>query len=578
MKGWIERFSTISLESASGLPQDAPPSRVAPPLNAKIDHPDSATICADGPPRDAPTVAPEIRLIQNSGLFDAEFYLHNNPDVRAAGVDPLVHYLTWGWMEGRNPHPLFDTAFYKSRHPGGSSLTMNPLSHYLLAGAREHWNPSPVFDGKYYFSTSPDLAELGANPLAHFLKTGWKEKRNPHPLFDVSYYLEKNRDAIAHDENPLLHYLRQGWREGRHPHPLFDGNYYLSTNPDVAAADINPLIHFLMFGADEGHDPHPHFDCGYYASQSSESDSRTNPLVHYVTEGFRLGRDPNSAFSTASYVGRHPEVIANNVNPLRHYLETRGSFDFRGVLRREIQLSRRPSLSHDYHSIPLVSVVIVCAGPSDSLEDAVLSALLACSFPMEIVLAHSPSVAWTATLKELAAKYALKTFTFSFDHFFEAVRMGLRQARGRLIQIMRPDNLLCPDQLDLHVSAFQSGAAEDVILSKLEFSARYGVTYRPVSLDIREAISRAASAGLRGSEAHIPFHRALFRRESLESALDQTRAKSGKESLADRGSESLFALERAAIPGAVDFIPGGASRVPPGAESTQYASAKLTEC
>ncbi|MFM0017752.1 glycosyltransferase family protein [Paraburkholderia azotifigens] len=36
-------------------------------------------------------------------LFDADFYLSRYPDIAAAGVDPLVHYLEHGWQEGRYP-------------------------------------------------------------------------------------------------------------------------------------------------------------------------------------------------------------------------------------------------------------------------------------------------------------------------------------------------------------------------------------------------------------------------------------------------------------------------------------------
>jgi hypothetical protein len=34
--------------------------------------------------------------IAGSGLFDDDWYLEQNPDVRAAGVDPLAHYLEYG--------------------------------------------------------------------------------------------------------------------------------------------------------------------------------------------------------------------------------------------------------------------------------------------------------------------------------------------------------------------------------------------------------------------------------------------------------------------------------------------------
>jgi hypothetical protein len=44
----------------------------------------------------------EGRMIKRSGLFDGEAYLERNPDVRAAGIDPLVHYLRHGIDEGRS--------------------------------------------------------------------------------------------------------------------------------------------------------------------------------------------------------------------------------------------------------------------------------------------------------------------------------------------------------------------------------------------------------------------------------------------------------------------------------------------
>lgn len=41
------------------------------------------------------------RIIMASGLFDREAYLQAYPDVAAAGVDPLRHYLRYGHHEGR---------------------------------------------------------------------------------------------------------------------------------------------------------------------------------------------------------------------------------------------------------------------------------------------------------------------------------------------------------------------------------------------------------------------------------------------------------------------------------------------
>lgn len=50
-------------------------------------------------------------LVTQCGVFDAEFYCKEYPDVMAAGVDALAHYRQHGWREGRRPGPIFDAAF-----------------------------------------------------------------------------------------------------------------------------------------------------------------------------------------------------------------------------------------------------------------------------------------------------------------------------------------------------------------------------------------------------------------------------------------------------------------------------------
>ncbi len=48
------------------------------------------------------------RALMRSGLFDPEWYLRANPDVVAAGADPVRHFLLHGAAEGRKPNPAFD--------------------------------------------------------------------------------------------------------------------------------------------------------------------------------------------------------------------------------------------------------------------------------------------------------------------------------------------------------------------------------------------------------------------------------------------------------------------------------------
>jgi glycosyltransferase involved in cell wall biosynthesis len=72
------------------------------------------------------------RVISESGLFDADFYLANNPDVARADVNPLRHYIAHGAAEGRDPNPFFSTSAYFEDLCQPANLAANPLAHYLL--------------------------------------------------------------------------------------------------------------------------------------------------------------------------------------------------------------------------------------------------------------------------------------------------------------------------------------------------------------------------------------------------------------------------------------------------------------
>ncbi|MGC8947631.1 MAG: hypothetical protein ACP5N6_15965, partial [Anaerolineae bacterium] len=54
----------------------------------------------------------EYVIIKRSGYFDPAFYLLHYPDCRLADVDPLWHFVRYGWREGRNPSSKFDLSYY----------------------------------------------------------------------------------------------------------------------------------------------------------------------------------------------------------------------------------------------------------------------------------------------------------------------------------------------------------------------------------------------------------------------------------------------------------------------------------
>jgi len=83
-------------------------------------------------------IAPFVyKTLAGSSLFDAEWYLQSYPDVKAAGIDPLLHYCTCGHLEFRNPSDQFDACAYLMRFPEVLHSGLNPLYHYLRYGKRK---------------------------------------------------------------------------------------------------------------------------------------------------------------------------------------------------------------------------------------------------------------------------------------------------------------------------------------------------------------------------------------------------------------------------------------------------------
>nr|WP_296696974.1 glycosyltransferase [Thiocapsa sp. UBA6158] len=160
-----------------------------------------------------------IKRIRNSGLFDEAWYTHSYPEILIDGYDPWQHWLSVGYREGLNPHPLFDYSWYSGQCPEVKTSETDPILHYLDHGAAAGLDPHPLFNSDWYLEHNPDVAASGINPFVHFLTQGHREGRDPHPRFRTSWYLEQNSDLIASGLNPLIHFVLHGRAEGRRPCP-----------------------------------------------------------------------------------------------------------------------------------------------------------------------------------------------------------------------------------------------------------------------------------------------------------------------------------------------------------------------
>jgi hypothetical protein len=95
-------------------------------------------------------------LLRHSGLFDGSWYLRKYPSVRAKRMEPILHYLEHGAMEGYDPSPVFSTNAYKARYPDVAVAGVNPLVHYIKYGRQE---------GRI-LSTNPEIGNGQSKPAA----------------------------------------------------------------------------------------------------------------------------------------------------------------------------------------------------------------------------------------------------------------------------------------------------------------------------------------------------------------------------------------------------------------------------
>ena len=149
-----------------------------------------------------------LQAIEASELFDRRYYLEHYPDVRASGVDPVLHYLLHGGVEGRIPTPNFDGAMYLERNPDVRRSGANPLVHYLRYGALEGRDPNGWFDSDFYLNCNPDVRSAGMNPLVHYLRHGVTERRDPNPLQRQNPYLDGITDIRAPESLQLDNFAR----------------------------------------------------------------------------------------------------------------------------------------------------------------------------------------------------------------------------------------------------------------------------------------------------------------------------------------------------------------------------------
>jgi hypothetical protein len=186
------------------------------------------------------------------GLFTEENYKLLNPDISGCGA---MHYIIHGWREGRNIQVLFDKDFYLENNKDVKDAGIDPAIHYYIYGSKEGRRPHKYVDRNFYIDLYKDIKECGIEPLSHYLHWGWKEGRRIMPLFDTAYYLNHNHDIRDSRIDPFTHYIIAGGAEGRNPNSIFDTQKAMQRVPKIKEKAQNPLFYYIDGKWDD--DPSP---------------------------------------------------------------------------------------------------------------------------------------------------------------------------------------------------------------------------------------------------------------------------------------------------------------------------------
>ncbi len=165
-------------------------------------------------------LTPEVIRTLTQEYFDSQFYLQKYPDIAAAGVDPLDHYMQYGWREMRTPNTSHTTEdFLRACNLSAKDVTFNPIYQWIQSGKPPMSPNSKVirtltqeyFDSQFYLRKYPDIAAAGVDPLDHYLQYGWREMRTPNTSHTTEDFLRAcNLSAKDVTFNPIYQWIQSG--------------------------------------------------------------------------------------------------------------------------------------------------------------------------------------------------------------------------------------------------------------------------------------------------------------------------------------------------------------------------------
>ena len=110
--------------------------------------------------------------------FDEAWYLKEYPEVGPSGIDPLHHYVEFGFREGRwkSQKSKNRALEIREKSPSRTGL-LSRLWESLRKGGRKILARAG-FDPKWYLQEYPDVQAAGLDPFQHFFQLGLQEGRH----------------------------------------------------------------------------------------------------------------------------------------------------------------------------------------------------------------------------------------------------------------------------------------------------------------------------------------------------------------------------------------------------------------
>lgn len=191
--------------------------------------------------------------------FSTERYLGSHPQLLEQGANPFHHYLTTeqdeqvvgpSYPERRSMRGLaarhFDTDYYLTKYTDVEDAAAEPLHHFLTLGWQEGRNPTPWFDTEQYIAEYGELIGDDQNPFMHYLETRFAQGLSPLPdnsAGDVP--VDTVRRAVVSrgaESSPWSTHIRTAL-----------ANYGLVRRDDLDRAINMPTLAFLeTYGASDG--------------------------------------------------------------------------------------------------------------------------------------------------------------------------------------------------------------------------------------------------------------------------------------------------------------------------------------